>query len=287
MTSITSLWRRWRGLRRLWLLLAAALACQNVVLLHYSQGPQVSVMGLLVWAGALICVEDRLPQLRPQPSRWQLLLGVPLLLWVIVRSALASDWDGLLLALAPVAGLALLLLGAPWRQWGQAREALLCLSLLPAYALVMRVVPEQPLSLASAMGAGSVLSSLGFLAHVDQRSVLLPGGGVTVLAPCNGLDQIAQLMCVAVLFQLVFPLRSWRSGLLVLAVTPLLGWFINALRVALLASFAGAGQGKGTFLFDFFHDQAGSLLFSGVGTLLLGVLYLQLIERQLARAERS
>jgi cyanoexosortase A len=186
-----------------------------------------------------------------------------------------------------VAGLALLLLGAPWRQWGQAREALLCLLLLPAYALVMRVVPEQPLSLASAMGAGSVLSSLGFLAHVDQRSVLLPGGGVTVLAPCNGLDQIAQLMCVAVLFQLVFPLRSWRSGLLVLAVTPLLGWFINALRVALLASFAGAGQGKGTFLFDFFHDQAGSLLFSGVGTLLLGVLYLQLIERQLARAERS
>ena len=280
MRALNHRWRRWRGLRRLWLLLAAAIACQNVVLLHHSQGPQVSVMGLLVWAGALICLEDRLPQLRPQPSRRQLLLGVPLLLWVIVRSALASDWDGLLLALPPVAGLALLLLGAPWRQWGQAREALLCL-------LLLRVVPEQPLSLASAMGAGSVLSSLGFLAHVDQRSVLLPGGGVTVLAPCNGLDQIAQLLCVAVLFQLVFPLRSWRSGLLVLAVTPLLGWFINALRVALLASFAGAGQGKGTVLFDFFHDQAGSLLFSGVGTLLLGLLYLQLIERQLARAEQS
>lgn len=287
MTSSKRLWRRWWGLRRLWLLLAGAVASQNVVQLHHSQGPQVSVMGLLVWAGALICLEDRLPLLRPQPSRRQLLLGVPLLLWVIVRSAQASDWDGLLLALAPVGGLALLLLGVPWRRWGLCREALLCLLLLPAYGLVMRVVPEQPLSLASALGAGSVLSALGFPALVDQRSVLLPGGGVTVLAACNGLDQIAQLLCVALLFQLAFPLRSWRSGLLVLTVTPLLAWLINALRVALLASFAGAGQGKGTVLFDFFHDQAGSLVFSGVGTLLLGVLYLRLIERQLARATQS
>lgn len=287
MTSSKRLWRRWWGLRRLWLLLAGAVASQNVVQLHHSQGPQVSVMGLLVWAGGLICLEDRLPLLRPQPSRRQLLLGVPLLLWVIVRSAQASDWDGLLLALAPVGGLALLLLGVPWRRWGLCREALLCLLLLPAYGLVMRVVPEQPLSLASALGAGSVLSALGFPALVDQRSVLLPGGGVTVLAACNGLDQIAQLLCVALLFQLAFPLRSWRSGLLVLTVTPLLAWLINALRVALLASFAGAGQGKGTVLFDFFHDQAGSLVFSGVGTLLLGVLYLRLIERQLARATQS
>ena len=287
MRPLNHRWRRGRGLRRLWLLRAGAVACQQVAQLHHSQGPQASVMGLLVWAGALICLEDRLPRLRPQPSRLQLLLGVPLLLWVIVRVAQASHWDGLLLALAPVAGLALLLLGIPWRQWGQGREALLCLLMLPAYALVMRLVPEQPLSLASAMGAGSVLSSLGFPALVDQRSVLLPGGGVTVLAACNGLDQIAQLLCVAVLFQLAFPLRSWRSRVLVLATTPLLGLFINALRVALLASFAGVGQGKGTFLFDFFHDQMGSLVFSGVGTLLLGGLYLLLIERQLARVERS
>jgi cyanoexosortase A len=276
--------RRWSGLRRLWLLLAIALATQNVALMHHTQGAQAAVMAVLVWAGAYICLEDRLPLLRPSPGRGQLLLGLPLVLWVLARSALASHWDGLLFAMAPVGGLALLLLGVPWRQRRHCREALLCLLLLPAYALVMRVLPEQPLSLASAMGAGSLLSSLGVGVHVEQRSVLLSGGGVTVLGPCNGLDLIAQLVSVAVLFQLAFPLRGWRSRGLLALVTPLVGWGTNVMRVALLATIAGGGQGKGTALFDFFHDQAGSLLFSGVATLTLGWVYLVLLERQLGPA---
>ena len=82
--------RRWWGLRRLWLLLAAAVASQNVALLFHTQGGQASVMGLLIWAGALICLEDRLPLLRPQPNRVQLVLGSVLLLWVIGRSAQAG-----------------------------------------------------------------------------------------------------------------------------------------------------------------------------------------------------
>jgi exosortase/archaeosortase family protein len=279
--------RRWSGLRRLWLLLAIAIATQNVALMEHTQGPQAAVMALLVWAGAYICLEDRLPLLRPRPGRGQLLLGVPLLLWVLARSALASHWDGLLFAMAPVGGLALLLLGIPWRQRHHCREALLCLLLLPAYALVMRVLPEQPLSLASAIGAGTLLSSLGVPVHVEQRSELLSGGGVTVLGACNGLDLIAQLVSVAVLFQLAFPLRGWRSRCVLALLTPLLGWWINVMRVALLATIAGGGQGKGTALFDFFHDQAGSLLFSGVATLALGWVYLVLLERQLAPVPAS
>ena len=274
--------RRWWGLRRLWLLLAAAVASQNVALLFHTQGGQASVMGLLIWAGALICLEDRLPLLRPQPNRVQLVLGSVVLLWVIGRSAQAGHWDGALFAMAPIAGMALLLLGVPRRQWRHCREALLCLFMLPAYVLVLRVLPEQPISLSVAHGAGFLLNSLDFAARVEYRSVLLPGGGVQVLAGCNGLDLMAQLLCVAALFQLAFPLRPWRAPLLVFVVTPLLGWFVNSVRVAMLAIIAGAGHGKGSALFDFFHEQAGSLLFSGAGTLLLGALYLGLLERQLS-----
>ena len=274
-------WRRWLGLRRLWLLLATAVAAQNLAQLHHSQGPQASVIGLLIWLGASICLEDRLAQLRPQPALWQVLLGSVLLLWVVFRTAVASHWDGVLFALAPLAGLGLLLLGMPWRQRQQGREALLCLLLLPAYALLLRVLPEQPLSLAGAQGAGTLLTSLGWAARVEQRMVLLPAGGVQVLGACNGLDMIAQLLCVTTLFLLAFPLRGWRMRLLMLLATPLLGWLTNVVRLALLATLAGAGQGKGTVWFDFFHDQLGSLLFSGVGTLLLGWLYLALLERQL------
>ena len=272
---------RWRGLRRQWLLLAAAIATQNMAVLLHTQGAPASVMALLIWAGALICLEDRLPLLRPRVPRWQLLSGGLLLLWVLARTALASHWDGVVFALAPLSGVGLLLLGVPWQRWGQCREALLCLLMLPAYALVLRVLPEQPLSLLTAQGAGLVLSSLGQAVHVQQRDVLLPGGGVTVLGACNGLDLIAQLLCMAGLFALVFPLRSRRALALLALAIPVLGAATNTLRVALLAVVAGAGHGKGSLWFDFFHDQAGSLLFSAVATVLLGWLYLQLLERQL------
>jgi len=169
--------RRWRGLRRQWLLLATAVAVQSMAVLLHTQGAQASVMALLIWCGALICLEDRLPLLRPRPSRWQLLGGTVLLLWVLLRTAVASHWDGLVFALAPLAGVALLLIGVPWRRWGHCREALLCLLMLPAYALVMRALPEKPLSLLTAQGAGLVLSSLGQAVRVQQRDVLLPGGG--------------------------------------------------------------------------------------------------------------
>ena len=281
-SSVERLWRRWSGLRRQWLLLAAAVAAQNLAVLHHTQGAKVSVIGLLIWAGALICLEDRLARLRPQPAPLQLLLAMPLLLWVLWRTGLAGHWDGVVFAMAPVAGLALVLLGMPWRQCHLARESLLCLLLLPVYPLLLRVLPELPLSVAGAQGAGALLSCLGWAVRVQGRMVLLPGGGVQVLAACNGLDMIAQLLCVTTLFLLAFPLRSWRSRIAILLLTPWIGWFTNVLRLALLAALAGVGQGKGTFWFDFFHDQAGSLVFSGLATLLLGWVYLRLLERQLA-----
>jgi hypothetical protein len=42
------------------------------------------------------------------------------------------------------------------------------------------------------------------------------------------------------------------------------------------------GSGKGTPLFRFFHDDLGSLLFSGIAVFVFGTLYMRLLERELA-----
>jgi len=200
---------------------------------------------------------------------------------VLARNAVILHWDGMVFVLAPLAGLALALLCQPLRQLARFRDALLCLMLLPAFALLMRVLPEAPLSLVTARSAGFWLSILGLEVLVRGRNVSLPGGGVEVLAQCNGLDMMAQILCVGLIFMLAFRIHSWFSRLLLFSAAPLIGLLCNSFRIALLAGFAGIGQGKGTPLFSFFHDDSGSLVFSGIAVFVYGTLYMRLLEREL------
>jgi cyanoexosortase A len=210
-----------------------------------------------------------------------LLAGTALLLWVMARTAVIIHWDGVIFILPPLAGLALALLCRPPRDLRRFLDPLLCLMMFPAYALMMRLFPEEPLSLLTARIAGFWLGILGLNVAVTGRDVMLPGGGVEVLGACNGLDMIAQIICVALIFLIAFRIRSNRSRLLLLLAAPLIGLVSNTLRIALLAVFAGQGQTKGSFLFDFFHKDGGSLVFSGVAVFVFGMLYMNLLEREL------
>ena len=102
-----------------------------------------------------------------------------------------------------------------------------------------------------------------------------------VLAACNGLDMIALVFCTAIIFLLAFPIRSNLSRLIVLGVAPLLGLLSNTIRIAILTLVAGSGNGKGSFWFDFFHQDTGSLIFSGVAVFVFGMCYLRLLEPEL------
>jgi cyanoexosortase A len=267
--------------RNLWLLLAGAVATQNLAVFHTSQSAHTSVFALLVWGGALICFEDQIENLNPTPVLAGLVAGSALLVWVLARTAVILHWDGMIFALPPLAGLALALLCRPPRDLKRFLDPLLCLLMFPAYALMMRALPEEPLSLLTARIAGFWLGILGLNVAVTGRDVMLPGGGVEVLGACNGLDMIAQIICVALIFLLAFRIRSNRSRLVLLLAAPLIGLVSNTLRIALLAVFAGQGQSKGSFLFDFFHKDGGSLVFSGVAVFVFGMLYMNLLEKEL------
>jgi len=109
----------------------------------------------------------------------------------------------------------------------------------------------------------------------------MPTGGVEVLPACNGVDTIAQVICVSIIFLLAFPIRSRLSRTLLLGAAPLIGLACNTIRIAVLALCVAGGQGKGTPMFRFFHDDLGSLLFSGIAIFVFGSLYMRLLEREL------
>jgi exosortase/archaeosortase family protein len=92
---------------------------------------------------------------------------------------------------------------------------------------------------------------------------------------------MAQILCISIIFLLAFPIKSLKSRSLLLLSAPIIGLISNTLRIALLAFFSGNGNGKGTPLFTFFHDDAGSLIFSGIAVFVFGSLYMNLLEREL------
>lgn len=268
--------------RNLWLLLAAAVATQNLGVFQSSQSEHTTVFALLVWGGALICMEDQLDDLEPSPSPLGLIVGGLLLLAVLIRTAAIVHSEGVVFLLAPLAGVALGLLCAPPGRLGRFRDSLLCLLLLPAFNVIMKLIPEGPMSVLTARLSSLWLGILGFDNMVTGRTVMLPTGGVEVLPACNGVDMVAQIVCVAIIFLLAFPIRSRISSVLLLTAAPLIGLASNTIRIAILALCVSTGSGKGTPLFRFFHDDLGSLLFSGIAVFVFGTLYMRLLERELA-----
>lgn len=226
-------------------------------------------------------MEDQFESLNPDPSVKELLIGSILLLLIMARTAVILHSDGILFALPPLAGLSLGLICQPLSKLKSFRDPLLCLMLIPAFALLMRMMPEEPISLITAQGAGMWLGILGLEVLVQGRNVFLQGGGVEVLGACNGLDMMAQILCIGIIFLLAFPVRSWKSRFFLIFIAPFIGLVCNTFRIAVLAGVVSSGNGKGTDLFEFFHTDGGSLIFSGIGVFVFGIFYMRLLEREL------
>jgi cyanoexosortase A len=273
--------------RNLWLLIAAVIATQNIAVFHTSQNANDTVYALLVWGGAVICMEDKIETLEPRPSFLSLVLGTIILALILARTAVVLHWEGIVFAVPPFAGLALAFLCFPIRYIFRLRDSLLTLLLIPAYSLLMRLLPEEPISLLTAKFSGLWLQLIGYEVVVQNRAVVIPGGGVQVLAACNGVDMMAQIVCIAVVFLLAFPIRSSITRVFLLASAPLIGLLSNSFRIAVLTICTSYGSGKGSPLFKFFHEDAGSLLFSGIAVFAFGWLYLVMLEKELTTLEAS
>lgn len=269
--------------RHIWLLLALATACQHLVVFHRTQHlPAVLMLALLVWGAAWICFEDHWDGLEPAPSGWSLLLGALLLGWIVWRTAGVSSYDSLLYLTPPLAMVGLALLLRPLRRLGQFRESFAIALLLPMWLLVVKLFPEQPLSLVTARASALLLQLLGLAPQVSGRVISFAGGGsVRVEGVCNGLEVIYQALAVAVIFLVCFPLCRSRDRLSVLLLAPLVGAVSNVVRIALLGLIVAIGGSLKQNSFEFWHKGSGSLIFSGLSVLAIGLIYSRLVNRQL------
>jgi cyanoexosortase A len=272
-------------LKNLWLTLSSLVVIQSLTVFTNTQITGNAITALIVWGGAIICMEDRLDLLRPKPSRISLAIGMLLVLYSLYRTARVISSDSFLYLLVPLVGLGLLLMAEPIKHIYFYKDSLLVLCLLPLFVLVQIIVSTYATTSLSLLTAKAVLMWLSFLGiepvKLVNDTVFVNGGAVQVMHECNGFEMIMQMIITAVIFLLAFPLRSRLGRLLIFFLAPFIGFIVNSMRIALLAIFTSFNSNHGKFLFDFFHEQAGSLIFSGIAVFVLGYLYLAFLNREL------
>lgn len=279
------LWRRWQALdnRALLTLLAALLALYLMVLSLLTQPADEAINALLLMGGALLVFPELPEGWQPRPGRIGRWLAVASLVVVFWRGQRMVSFDAVSSLLLPLAGLALGLLAVPVNQLRRFGLPLIVLGFLPVMrALGGGLTPIGPLTVATAWLSEQFLAVCGFTAMQEGPFLRLPGGGVEVAGPCSGLNMLLQLLVVAVIFALAFPMRHrWQNGLMIVT-APLIAMLTNAMRIALLAWINASAMSNKTWWFEFFHTHWGSLVFAGIAMQVFVWLYVYWLARQVA-----
>jgi exosortase/archaeosortase family protein len=268
--------------RDLWVLLAAIVALY-LLLLNLLTQPFDELLNLvLVLGGALLVLHGPPVGWQPRPGRIGRWVGVALLMAVLWRGQRIVGYEFISSLLPLLAGVGLVLLAVPVSKLRPFLPALSLLALLPVLRAVESLMPLGTLSVATAWLTQLMLTLSGYAAEQMGNSIRMKGGGIVVSGACAGLNILLQLLVVAVIFALAFPMRHrWQNGLMYL-MAPLLGIVVNGMRITLLAMVITSSLPNKRWWFEFFHDHWGAMLFSGLGMQLFVWLYVYWMARQVA-----
>lgn len=274
--------------RSLWLMAAALVITNNLLMAWQTQSTTFVLMSILIWGGAVICLEEKLPTLEPAPSRLGMALGLAFLSTGLWRSERVFHLEAMVYALPFVQGLGLALLCLRIRQLSQLLAPLVVLALAMMLLVLQRLLPQDDLSRIAAQLTHALLTLAGQDARiVAGNEVWLPGGGVGIAGPCSGAETIEQLVVIAIIFVLAFPLQSRWLQAFAVAASVLFAIVGNAFRIVVLALINASNWTSKQYWFDFFHEEDGSLIFSAVAVSAFAWAYLKLLDRQLKEMEAS
>lgn len=272
------------SLRFLWKLLASLQALLSIWLVQATQhAPSLTLLALVVWGGAAICIEDQLDDLNVHPSRFSLSSGLLILLYATWRSCTILDKDTSIFILPLLQGLALAMLAGPIRQIQRFSLPNIVLSLFPLQALLTRLLPEALLASTTGRLSQMLLLLFGENADASGQSLAVGSGVVLITGSCNSIDLIAQLTAIAVIFVLAFPIQNWAAKVLYVMMAPLVAVGFNAVRIAILAAVNGSALTNREKIFSFLHDEWGALVFAGLAMMAMGQIYLSMIEHYLSK----
>lgn len=254
---------------KFWLLaIAAAIAAVHLTLLSRSDNSDLFATSLLFWLAAGSLVWDNRDTYKFDSNLIPSLVGLLFMALIFVRVAFSPDSASSAWMLPFIATLGLGLLASGFKGLRQYWKELIIFGLLAIYPLLKLTLQAIDLSELTAMAATFNLSYLGFQVQRQGVFLVMPTSRVEVYGACSGIQSILQLLCISVLFLLMFPLRHrWQSVLTVVAAI-VIAFVVNAMRVALMAILNNAGDKNA---FDYWHLGQGSLIFSAIAVFFFGL----------------
>ncbi|UBF28756.1 cyanoexosortase A [Kovacikia minuta CCNUW1] len=251
-----------------WLLaIFAAIAALHLTLFNRANETDLFSISLLFWIAAGSLIWEKRHQLTLESGAFASLLGTGLLAIVLLRSTALPE-AGLVLRAQPfVAVLGVALLASGFRGLYQYWKELMIFGSLVLYTLFELLLKSIDLAPLTARISTLLLLYAGFPVKREGVFLRLPTGGVEVYGGCSGIHSILFMLCVAVLFLVMVPLRSPFQKAVCVVVAALLGFLVNSLRVAFLAILNAYSPKE---VFEYWHEGSGSMIYAMISVVLFG-----------------
>ena len=254
--------------------LAAGLVLIHLLLVARNWSAGQLGINLICYLAVIVLLRRRKDPVVGDSGALPTLTGMALLGLLFLNSAFYRPGQKELLYLFPLlGGLSLSLLAAGFRGvrifW---KELTILFFLGVPRGFLAQWIDFAPIT---AQAAGFLLWYAGYDVKLTGVDLGLPGGSVIVSSDCDGTEAMTYVVCLAVVFMMLFPLRwGQRTQVALLALGA--SFLINAVRVAVLAVIQSTGN---SHAFDFWHQGQASFLWTMLPVLVLGGFCLWLVRK--------
>ncbi|MGB3237178.1 MAG: cyanoexosortase A [Geitlerinemataceae cyanobacterium] len=267
-------------------LLAIAVSLLTIHLgLTWKTGDIKTLSISVIFLGATVSqIWDRKDTYTLESNLFATLFGTVILSLALFKTSQLSSGGPFLQALPFIFGLGLGLIASGARglqQYWQELLAFFILSLPGERFLshilesLMTFLTGEQLTTLTAKFSALFLGIFGFDVSLDGVFLILPKSVVKVYEGCSGASSIDFLLRLGLLFIIMFPTQ--RIGKILTPVLAILvGFFVNGVRVLIMAYLANTGDDKA---FDYWHVGDGSQIFGAIAVLLFGGVCYLLIQK--------
>ncbi|GFE68551.1 cyanoexosortase A [Chroococcus sp. FPU101] len=259
-------WTRYLQKPTYWLLaLGVALATLHLTILDRAGEPNLMSLSILLWLAIGSLLWDKRHNLHLESDLVSTLVGFSLIMLILCRGLAPTGYH---LKISPfVSGFGLALMASGVKRLLDYWKELLILGLLVLYSPLANVLQAINLPLITAKASTFLLWLTGFKVYREGVFINLPTGKVEVYGACSGIDSILLMLCIAVLFFLLIPIKTIQR-IVCIGLAIFLGFIVNAARVSLMAILVASRDMEA---FDYWHGKDGSLIFSVIGVALFGL----------------